>query len=353
VAKRRLVPVIAAITVLAASTLSACATDGHSDGKRVSLVPVVSQRGDWQWSGNCPYGPRVAIGCAVSGPQVGPAQLAGNEWNLGSGSAASESVAMSVDSAGSLSLKANLSTAPPCTASTCLTSQANTWVRGFPSVLYGIDQCHAATSPAQSPQLLLPMKVAQIPADLIGRATYDEQADQVTHDVAYDIWLSPTATKTPCQSDGTVEVMVWTDYNAAALLPDSLKVATTSLPLSVDGKVQSGEQSWSVYVNNVFGGGHTQPWGGTVWLVPNGEQTTKTGTVSVDLSAALTAAGSVLQRRYGWAPFASSYWLDTVALGIEYGPQGGNPYATGPADFSLNLSSYCLVAGTTVTAATC
>ena len=34
---------------------------------------------------------------------------------------------------------------PPCTEATCLAPAANTWVHRYPNVLYGIDQCHAAT----------------------------------------------------------------------------------------------------------------------------------------------------------------------------------------------------------------
>ena len=168
-------------------------------------------------------------------------------------------------------------------------------MRGYPSVLYGIDQCHAATSPAPSPDLQLPARVDAIPADLVGRATYDAQAPQVTYNVAYDLWLSPSDTTTPCQTDGTIEVMVWTDYNAKALLPDSLIVGTATIPYAVNGSSKAGDQTWSVYVNNVFGAGHTEPWGGTVWLVPNAADTTRQGTVTVDLSAALAVVGTLLR----------------------------------------------------------
>ena len=144
--------------------------------------------------------------------------------------------------------------------------------------------------------------------------------------MAYDLWLSPSATKTPCQSDGTVEVMIWTDYAAQALLPGSNKIGTTTIPYSVDGGLKSGTQEWSVYANNVFGAGHTQPWGGTIWLILN--DPVKQGAVNVDISAALADAGGLLQHNYGWAPFASTYWLDTIAFGMEYGP--GMPTRSGP-----------------------
>jgi hypothetical protein len=258
-----------------------------------------------------------------------------------------------MSSSGALKVNGDLSSAPPCTVGSCLTRQANTWVRGFPSVLYGTDQCHAPTSPKPSPDIALPARVDSLPADLIGRANYDAEASAVTYDVAYDIWLNPSNTATPCQTDGTIEVMVWTDYDALALLPDSLKVGTTTVPFVVNGEFKSGYQDWSVYANNIYGGGHTAAWGGTIWIVLNSADATQQGTVTVDLSAALAAAGTVLQNNYGFAPFASTYWLDTIAFGMEFGPQSANAYGDGPAKFSLGLNSYCLQTGSTVPAVTC
>ena len=260
---------------------------------------------------------------------------------------------MSVNSSGVLDVKGNLSNAPPCTDPSCIAPQANTWVRGYPSVLYGIDQCHADTSPPQSPELQLPMKVGSIPSDLIGSATYDSQASSVTYNVAYDLWLNPSNTKTPCQTDGTIEVMVWTDYDARSLLPDSLKVGTATVPFAVNGDADAGDHAWSVYVNNVYQGGHTAPWGGTVWLVLDPAHIVKDGTATVNLSAALGAVGTLLENNYGWSDFESSYWLDTIAFGTEFGPESGDPYGGGPTTFSLSLTSYCLEVGTTVSAARC
>jgi hypothetical protein len=147
--------------------------------------------------------------------------------------------------------------------------------------------------------------------------------------------------------------MIWTGYDARSLLPDSLKVGTTTVPFTVHGTAKPGYQAWSVYVNNVYRAGHTAPWGGTVWLVLNAADATNRGAVTVDLSTALASVGKLLQGNYGWAPLASSYWLDTIAFGMEFGPQNGDPYGAGPTDFSLGLSSYCLQAATTVSGATC
>jgi hypothetical protein len=343
--------------ILAAACVAAgVASCGQSKASHetVSLLPTTAGKAaSWEWSAACRYGPKASSGCDAAGPLIGTAQLAGNEWNLGGTQPSGEAVTMSVNSSGALKVGANLSSASHCTATTCITREANTWVRGFPSVLYGIDQCHAKTSPVQSPKLHLPAKVDSIPADLVGSTTYDAQGAEVTYDVAYDMWLSASDTKTPCQSDGTLEVMVWTDYNAKALLPDSLKVGTANIPFAVNGAFKSGDQAWSVYVNNVYGQGHTVPWGGTVWLVLNDANKTSRGTVKVDLSAALTTVGTLLEHNYGWTSFASSYWLDTIAFGMEFGPADADPYGSGPTKFSLDLSKYCLQVGSTAADATC
>ena len=81
---------------------------------------------------------------------LGFAQLNGDEWNLG-GTGGSGSLDMSVGSHGAVTINGQFASTPPCTASTCLAPSAYTWVRGYPDVTYGINQCHAATSPAPSP----------------------------------------------------------------------------------------------------------------------------------------------------------------------------------------------------------
>jgi hypothetical protein len=340
------------VVACAAAGLASCGQSKPSH-EVISLLPSPTGKGSWEWTAACRYGPQTATACAAAGPVLGTAQLAGNVWNLGGEPRAGEAVKLSVGDAGALTLRGNLSNAPHCTASSCITREANTWVRGFPSVLYGLDQCHAATSAATSPTLPLPARVDSIPSDLVATAAYDAQGGQVTYDVAYDLWLSPTATKTPCQTDGTVEVMVWTDYDAQSLLPDSLKVGTADIPFAVNGASKSGDQAWSVYASNVFRQGHTEPWGGTIWLVLNAVDKTSRGRVSVDLSAALTSAGTLLERNYGWSSFAGDYWLDTIAFGMEFGPDNADPYGAGPTNFTMNLSAYCLEVGTTPAGATC
>jgi hypothetical protein len=345
------------IFVCMAVALAACG-GGGTTAARISLVPSTTAKGAaWKWTAACPVAPHGPTGCAPSGPEIERhAQLAGNEWNLGPvppATAPAGAVSMALNASGGLQLQGDLASAPPCTDPTCVAPQANTWVRGFPSVLYGIDQCNATTSPRQSAALRLPIRVGSIPTDLVGSATYESRAAQVTYDVAYDMWLNASDTKAPCKTDGTLEVMVWTDYDAASLLPDAMKVGTVTIPFAANGKVQSGNDAWSVYVSNVFQGGHTQPWGGTVWLVLDTAHRVGKGTVRVDLSAALGAVGTLLEQNYGWNDFRNSYWLDTIAFGTEFGPESGDPYGDGPTTFSLNLTSYCLEPGTTVATAEC
>ncbi|HEY7948046.1 MAG TPA: hypothetical protein VID75_10225 [Acidimicrobiales bacterium] len=316
----------------------------------VVLLPDTSAQGQaWNWTAACPFGSTAATACHRAGPLLGSAQLAGDEWNLGGGRSTAGSVRMSVNSAGALALRGDLPSAPPCTQSTCVAPSAYTWVRGYPSVLYGIDQCNAHTSPPVSRPLRLPLHLSSMKSDLVGTTSYSSETSHITYDIAYDMWLNNSATKKPCRTDGTVEVMVWTDYDQKALLPPSLIVGTADVPFAVDGVAHPGTRAFTIYASNIDQAGHTVPWGGTLWFVLDQADIVSRGTVSVDLSAVLSAAGSLLQNNYRWSTFARNYWLDTIPFGMEYGPQDGSLTGAGSSRFSLNLSSYCL--GTRVTVA--
>src|SRR5271165_3271025 len=130
---------------------------------------------------------------------------------------------MSVSSPGALAVHGDFPSTPPCTEATCLAPSANTWVRGYPNVLYGFNQCRTTSPPPESRILPLPMEVSAIPSDLIGTTSYTSQTQQVTYDIAYDLWLNRSNTKRPCRTQGTVEVMVWTDYDERAQLPGSME----------------------------------------------------------------------------------------------------------------------------------
>lgn len=331
--------------------------DLNGPGARVRLLPDIAAKGEvWDWTAQCPSGPSgpsTPGACATSDPNIGLAQLDGDEWNLGGGQATAGSVRMSLGSPGTLAVRGDLPSAPPCTEPTCLAPSANTWVRGYPNVLYGMSQCHASTSPPESPHLRLPMVVSAIPSDLIGTTAYSSQAQQVTYDIAYDMWLNPTGTRAPCHTAGTVEVMVWTDYDARALLPGSMQMGTASVPFAVDGVENSGTADWSVYATNIYPGGQTAPWGGTIWFVLDQANVISKGTVSVDLSRVLSSAGALLTDHYDWGSFVKGYWLDTVPFGIEFGPQSGTLAGAGPSYFSLDISSYCLNVAVKVAKATC
>ncbi len=337
---------------LVAVALTACGSPAAERG--VSLLPdAAAKNTTWRWTPACPLGPRTARACAPSGPNLGPAQLNGDEWNLGDGPGDAGALDMSVDARGALTVQGNLPSAPPCTDPTCIAPSANTWVRGYPSVLYGINQCSARTSPPVSPRLRLPMQVAAIPPDLIGTTAYASHAPHVTYDIAYDMWLSNSDTTTPCKRDGTLEVMVWTDYAERALLPGSVRAGTASVPFTVDGTLHPGTGAWAVYADNVFGNGHTQPWGGTVYFILDSADVVRSGTVGVDLSTVLSEVGTLLEHTYGWSNFRSTYWLDTVPFGMEFGPESATLTGAGPAYFTLRLSSYCLGAGMTLSEPAC
>jgi hypothetical protein len=291
-------------------------------------------------------------GCQEAGPILGVAQLNGDAWNLG-GPASAGSVDMSVASSGSVSIEGRFAGTPPCTDSGCLASSAYTWVRAYPNVLYGINQCYSDTSPRSSPRLPLPIRLDAIPPHLIGITDYSSRMSRVTYDVTYDLWLHPTSTKKPCRTSGTLEILVMTDYDARALPPASLRVGTAEIPSAVGQAARPGTQPWSIYATNIGGEGWTASWGGTLWFVPDRADVVHQGRVKVDLSAVLSAAGRVLRDYYHWPELAPHYWLDTVSFGVEFGPPSGDPIDSGPSQFSARISAYCLAVGTTLADAEC
>jgi hypothetical protein len=332
--------------------LAACGSAGPPRPD-VALLPAPGPSTHvWHWTGECPFGPVASEGCGREGPILGFAQLNGDEWNLG-GPANAGSLDMSVGSDGGVRIDGRFARTAPCTEPACQARSAFTWVRGYPSVLYGINQCNAGTSPPESPRLPLPMRLDSIPPHLIGVTAYSAQASQVTYDVAYDLWLNDTGTKQPCRSEGTLEIMVWTDYDARALLPVSMQVGTANIPYAVDRTARPGTQAWSIYASNIERNGRTAPWGGTLWFVLVRTDVVGHGLVSVDLTAVLSAAGLLLRDNYGWPELGRHYWLDTVPFGVEFGPASGDPLDPGPSRFSAQISAYCLDVRTTLPDAPC
>ena len=336
------------VALCALGPLLAACGQSAAPNPSVSLLPDPSANGQtWGWSAQCQSGPYAHKRCAASGPDLGSAQLNGDEWNLGEGMSPGK-VDMSVSSPGGLEVRGDFASTPPCTEVSCIAPSANTWVRAYPNVLYGINQCHAATSPPQSRNLPLPIEVAKIPSDLIGTTQYSLQLTKVTYDIAYDMWLNPSDTKKPCRNNGTLEVMIWTGYDQKALLPASMQLTTATIPYARNGIVRAGTQAWSIYVSNVYGNDQTAPWGGAVFVVLNGEDIVNQGTVSVDISSVLSAVGGLLQEDFHWSDFSRRYWLDTIPFGMEFGPQSGTLSGTDPTHFLLRLASYCLNVATTL-----
>jgi len=260
---------------------------------------------------------------------------------------------MSVGSRGAVTINGRFARTAPCTESACLAPSAFTWVRGYPNVLYGINQCYAGTSPRPSPRLPLPLRLDAIPPHLIGVTAYSAQTSQITYDISYDLWLHQSDTKRPCRSEGTLEILVWTGYDARALLPASMEVGTATIPSAAGRVVRPGAQTWSIYASNIDRNGRTAPWGGTLWFVPPPADVVGHGRVSVDLSAVLSAAGHLLQDNYGWPELGRHYWLDTASFGVEFGPPSGDPLDAGPSRFSARISAYCLDVRTTLRGAAC
>ena len=342
----------AAVAALGVALVVAACGSADPSHSGVALLPAPSARGqEWSWTAGCRVGPAAGAGCRAAAPVLGFAQVNGDEWNLG-GKQNAGSLDISVTSRGAVAMEGRFARTSPCTQRTCIAPNAFTWVRGYPDISYGISQCHAGTSPLQSPRLPLPIRVDSIP-HLIGVTAYSADTAGVTYDIAYDLWLHQTGTKRPCMSDGSLEIMVWTDYDEQALLPPSLQVGTASIPFAVDRVSHRGAHVWTIYASNIYRSGRTAPWGGTLWFIPSRANIVGNGQVSVDLSAVLSAAGLLLRDSYGWPSLRTHYWLDTAPFGVEFGPADGNPVGSGPSHFSVQISAYCLDVRSSVPDATC
>jgi Glycosyl hydrolase family 12 len=349
-----------ATAVLAAGVLSlllmACALSNATSATGPRVIPLLPAAGaaghTWHWTPRCSLTPEGPTNCLAAGPKLGFAQLNGDAWNLG-GTANTGYLAMSSNTNGTVAIHSALSQAPPCTDAGCLAPSANTWVRAYPNVLYGINQCYARTSPRVSPDLPLPLQLASLPQPLIGTTAYSTDASNVTSDVTYDLWLNTTGTKDPCRTKGTLEILVVTDYDARALLPASLEIGQASVPATVGATARPLKGPWTVYASNVGSNGWTASWGGTLWFVASPTDRVHRGRVSVDLSAVLKSVDRILQDTYHWSSLAHQYWLDTVSFGIEFGPRSADPYDSGPAVFSARISAFCLTARGTLTHPAC
>ena len=261
-----------------------------------------------------------------AGPHLGRAQLTGNEWNLG-GTGDAGSVAMALDAEGSLHVDGRFSATPPCTDERCIAPQANTWVRSFPSVLYGIDQCHADTSP--------PRRRACAPDQ--GRlAAFDHRRyhdlrrrrTNVTHDVAYDLWLNPSGTTTPCQTDGTLEVMVWTDHDARDPARQLAGRARFDPLRGWRHRVAGRRRMDRVRHQRVRGRTH-----GTVGrhrlARPRPRPNRRPRDRRRRPARRAASVGSLLENTYGWSNFATHLLARHDAFGIEFGPHDADPYSAG------------------------
>ena len=147
----------AAITkaILAVTLFLAACGSGDPPRPAVALLPTRGVSSHvWQWTAHCPLAPTARDGCARGGPTIGFAQLNADAWNLG-GPPNAGSLDMSVESSGGVRIDGHFARTAPCTDSACIAPRAFTWVRGYPHVLYGINQCYAGTSPPPSPRLRL------------------------------------------------------------------------------------------------------------------------------------------------------------------------------------------------------
>lgn len=316
----------------AAATLSRLpdSSEAASTPQTLSFFPSAEQSGPWEWSPQCPFLPIATNGCQNGDPVFGPIILNGDLWNTGS--AASGGAEMDIDSKGRLIASSDFSSANA--------AQNTTWVRGYPNVGYGVAPQAPNSAPPRSPKFPLPLNLKQLPDDVIATIDYDvSEASSVTYDLAYDIWLEPQKqVDTPRAK--TLELMIWTDENRPALPPGYKE--TITMPYSLDGVRKSG--AWGIYITN---GSQTSNATTTIELVlktPKGN-----AQIGVDLNSAFSSMEKALMKEYPsrWSSF-SSYYLDSIFLGTEFGPLAGHSGA-GPLTWSLD--SYKLSIGSHLPAA--
>ena len=176
------------IAVLAVTLLVAGCGAAAPPRPDVALLPSARASSHvWRWTGQCPVAPTANQGCGTAGPILGFAQLNGDAWNLG-GPASAGSLDMSAGSGGAVTIEGRFAHAAPCTESACLAPSAFTWVRGYPSVLYGINQCYADSSPAALATAAIPDAPGLDPAP-------SDRRDRLFRP---DVRRSPTTSRTTC-----------------------------------------------------------------------------------------------------------------------------------------------------------
>lgn len=297
---------------------------------KISFLPLAASAGPWEWYGSCEFVPSAMIpptaksGCRSSDPTFGSMVVNGDLWNLSS--TASGHVAMQINAKGQLATTEGFVSAPELSPLT--------WVLGDPNVSYGVEPQAPADPPKVSASLPLPMALDALPRDVVASAAYDlTDTASVTYDFSYDLWLEPQkSVVTPTK--GTIELMIWMDDGNSAL--PSGHEGTVSMNDAVNGVDQSAH--WGLYINNGDKAAAAQT---TVYLVL--QKPTNDTRVSVDFNSAFAVMEAAL-KKYDpthWSSF-SSYYLDSIPLGSEFGRQAGKSQ-TGPSHWLLE--NYYLTLG--------
>ncbi len=204
-------------------------------------------------------------------------------------------------------------------------------VAGYPNVGYG--QSLWGGRDAATPPLSLPMQVSHLPEPTWALTDYGLRSGQTEFpiDIAYDLWLSAApaprnASNLPGASAGDVEVMAWV-YNDGSHAPAGHRIASLNLPTWVNGRDVSTTQ-WTVFVCPAS---QCVAWPVVSFVFGYGSGVAG-GSVGVDLRALLTDISST--------PPLSSYYLDQISLGAEFGYKSAS-------GFAWDVSDYCYLFATT------
>ena len=207
---------------------------------------------------------------------------------------------------------------------------AFTWVRGYPNVLYGINQCYAGTSPSTSPRLPLPMRAGLDPAP-------PDRRDRLFRpDVAGHLrrYLRPVAA--PERHKAAVQVAGHARDTGLDRLRRSRAAAGRHAgrdgehPLGRRPGRPPGLAAWSIYASNIYTDGRTAPWGGTLWFVPPPGRRRRPRPSERRPERSARGGRLLLHDNYGWPELGQHYWLDTASFGVEFGPPSGVPTGRRP-----------------------
>jgi len=180
----------------------------------------------------------------------------------------------------------------------------NKWdVVAYPEVIYGVKPWGVpADHPPPVDALKLPLKVRDLPRELVLVTQHSVEYADTWLNIAYDIWLKKTPVLNGV-SRGDVELMIWLYSNGAR--PAGQLVSKVKLPTVINHEYR--ETEWSIYLEPSIGEG----W---LYIALTMDTGVKEGSVAVDLTSILSSIRGIL-KDYGIE------LDDMYVMSIEFGSE--------------------------------